>query len=183
MYRVFEHVPPLPVLPPVRRDEPVDLLDVAPARMAYEARAAMALEVLAMDSDDPGAYPVGTTIDDAPEGPLVRLDLAPMWRALLADRAAGVPGATLARRFHRGLAEALAERCAQARDDHATDAIVALSGGCFQNRILAEDTASALQARGFRVLQHHLVPCNDGGLALGQAAIAAARLVRPPATE
>jgi hydrogenase maturation protein HypF len=53
---------------------------------------------------------------------------------------------------------------------------VALSGGCFQNRLLAELASAELKAIGFEVLRHERIPCNDGGLALGQAAIASYRL-------
>jgi hydrogenase maturation protein HypF len=49
---------------------------------------------------------------------------------------------------------------------------VALSGGCFQNRLLLQLTVEALAKGGYHVLTHHQVPCNDGGLSLGQAVIA-----------
>jgi len=49
---------------------------------------------------------------------------------------------------------------------------VALSGGTFQNRLLLKLATTALQKEGFKVLTHHLVPCNDGGISLGQAVIA-----------
>jgi len=55
---------------------------------------------------------------------------------------------------------------------------VALSGGCFQNARLFEETARRLEAAGLAVLSHRAVPANDGGLALGQAAVAAARLMQ-----
>ena len=67
-----------------------------------------------------------------------------------------------------------------ARRDDAAGArfgTVALSGGCFQNRVLFEDVLRRLEAEGFAVLTHAQVPANDGGLALGQAAIAAAHLI------
>jgi hydrogenase maturation protein HypF len=57
---------------------------------------------------------------------------------------------------------------------------VALSGGVFQNRVLFERVGNGLRAAGYTVLFHRDVPCNDGGLSLGQAAVAAARFLRPP---
>ena len=54
---------------------------------------------------------------------------------------------------------------------------IALSGGVFQNAILLEAVAARLQATGHRILSHSRVPTNDGGLSLGQAAVAAARLL------
>jgi hydrogenase maturation protein HypF len=60
------------------------------------------------------------------------------------------------------------------REQHALST-VALSGGVFQNQLLLRRTVSRLEARGFKVLLHSRVPCNDGGISLGQAAVAAAR--------
>jgi hydrogenase maturation protein HypF len=96
------------------------------------------------------------------------------------------PVGIVAARFHRGLANAIVRMVEQIaagvrRDDALRDdaqPLVALSGGVFQNRVLFERVHDALQARGFNVLSHSHVPCNDGGLALGQAAIAAARLLQ-----
>ena len=68
----------------------------------------------------------------------------------------------------------IAAVCARLRGDFGLDA-VALSGGCFSNAILSEESAERLARDGFRVYRHHHVPPNDGGLSLGQLAVAAAR--------
>jgi hydrogenase maturation protein HypF len=106
-----------------------------------------------------------------------------MWQALLGDMLLGTPVGVMSARFHRGLAQVivkmvdkLASRISQ--DDQPLPQ-VALSGGVFQNRILFERVLNGLESRGFTVLSHHQVPCNDGGLALGQAVIAAARQLPP----
>ena len=103
------------------------------------------------------------------------LDPSPALRQLVADSRAGVPPGVIAARFHRGVAEAVVEACARARL-RTSVATVALSGGVWQNVALLEMTVPALRARGFEVLLHRKVPANDGGVALGQVAVAAARL-------
>jgi len=76
--------------------------------------------------------------------------------------------------FHAALAQAVAEVAAAARVR--TGAMtVGLTGGAFQNAVLATGTRARLEDRGFRVLTHSLVPPNDGGIALGQVAVVAAR--------
>ena len=84
----------------------------------------------------------------------------------------------IAARFHKGLAivitDLLKTLSRQTHRDQAIDT-VALSGGVFQNRILLEQVVTRLERCGFTVLKHRRVPANDGGLALGQAVIAAAR--------
>jgi hydrogenase maturation protein HypF len=104
-----------------------------------------------------------------------------MWRAVLGDLLRETPVPLMAARFHKGLAKiviAMASKLA-ARDDHggARFETIALSGGCFQNRVLFEEVVQGLELASFRVLTHAEVPANDGGLALGQAAIGAARLI------
>lgn len=131
----------------------------------YEAQAAIELEARCRPGER-GAYPfalVGT-------GP-VRIDPAPLWRALVHDLRAGVDVGVMATRFHRGVA-ALVVRLAGRLADGAP---VGLTGGVFQNAFLLEATAEALEAAGHRVLTHRLVPPNDGGLALGQAVVAGLR--------
>ena len=101
-----------------------------------------------------------------------------MWRALLADLGRKTPAAVIAARFHSGFAQAIAEMVVTLAADGAPRFdTVALSGGCFQNKVLFEEVARRLRDAGFTVLTHALVPPNDGGLALGQAAVAAAQLL------
>ena len=101
-----------------------------------------------------------------------------LWTALLGDLILKTPVPTMAARFHKGLAKvivAMVDKLARAHDEDKPLRTVALSGGVFQNKVLLEAVTQRLRAAGFTVLTHHRVPCNDGGLALGQAAVAAAR--------
>jgi hydrogenase maturation protein HypF len=129
---------------------------------SYEGDAASRLEAAAATAD--AGYPF------AFDGQV--LDPAPMWRALWADLSGGIDAGRIAARFHEGLAAALVDVAAASG---ATT--VALSGGCFQNKLLFERTLRGLEDSGLHVLTQARVPANDGGLALGQAAIAAARLI------
>ncbi len=156
-------------------------LNLCVERQAYEGEAGIRLEALAEAAPSPAAdaaaaYPFA--VSSAPDG-LMELGPAPMWHALLGDLARGVPAASMALRFHAGLAAALVEAATRlaGRDSTSRLGTVALSGGCFQNRILLERVAAGLRQGGFVVLTHAQVPANDGGLALGQAAIGAARLL------
>ncbi len=80
----------------------------------------------------------------------------------------------VAARFHNAVAAATARACADSAGRHGLDT-VALSGGVFQNRVLVERTAALLSEAGLRVLVPHVLPPNDGGIAFGQAAVAACR--------
>jgi hydrogenase maturation protein HypF len=95
--------------------------------------------------------------------------------AVAADLAGGVPRERIAARFHNGLAALVVDGCELLRERHGL-ATVALSGGVFQNVLLLGRTVAGLEARGFTVLTHSRVPCNDGGISLGQAVVAAARV-------
>jgi hydrogenase maturation protein HypF len=99
-------------------------------------------------------------------------------RAVVEDLRAGAPVPLVAGRFHNGLACTIVEVCGAIRDRHGLST-VALSGGVFQNVLLAERAVRGLEEIGFRVLTHMRVPCNDGGISFGQAAVAAARDRRP----
>ncbi|HEX4506910.1 MAG TPA: carbamoyltransferase HypF [Alphaproteobacteria bacterium] len=146
-------------------------------RQSYEGEAAARLEALAETGEAAAGGAYGLVLSDPDAAGLQVLDPAPLWRALFTDLAAGVCPATVARRFHKGLSQTLVTACTTLAKAHGTST-VALSGGCFQNRLLFESTATALRAAGLDVLSHRVVPANDGGLSLGQAAIGAARLIK-----
>ncbi len=109
------------------------------------------------------------------------LEPLPMWRALLGDLVLGTPVGTIAARFHYGLARAIAALAiALTRGEYAVaESIdtVALSGECFQNALLLEAVIARLEAAGLHVLTNARVPSNDGGISIGQAAIAAAAFI------
>jgi len=94
-----------------------------------------------------------------------------MFSSLVDEIKRGTPTAVISARFHKTIVQFIAAGCERIRKSEGVDT-VALSGGCFQNRLLLGGTVANLQAGGFTVLAHHQVPCNDGGLSLGQAAIA-----------
>ena len=129
--------------------------------------------------DEESAYPFA--IADLRDTGLPCIEPLAMWRALLGDLILKTPAPLMSARFHKGLARivvAMAKKLAR-RDDEsgARFDTVALSGGCFQNRVLFEEIVRRLEQDNFTVLTHAKVPANDGGLALGQAAIGAARLI------
>ena len=134
----------------------------------YEGQAAMELEAICEGDAPPYPMPV---ID----GELLELDPRPLLRALLDDLDHEVPAGLIAARFHAALALGIYELCERLRNSTGLST-VALSGGCFQNRRLSSLTEEALVERGFEVLVHSRVPAGDGGIALGQAAVAAWRL-------
>lgn len=153
----------------------------------YEGQAAAELEAAATHALVAAAVPPGhAPLDARPtpasepypltlatvDGTLV-IDPRETILAAARDAARGVPAAQIAARFHRALAAATAEACATIAGDRGL-ATVALGGGVWQNRLLLELTTTDLERRGLRVLVPERLPPGDGGLAYGQAAIAAA---------
>jgi hydrogenase maturation protein HypF len=87
------------------------------------------------------------------------------------DIEAGTDRSAIALGFHQALARVIAAVCRRIRERTRVE-VVALSGGCFQNRILTSLTHAELTGLGFEVLLHRRVPPGDGGISLGQAAVA-----------
>jgi hydrogenase maturation protein HypF len=139
--------------------------------VSYEGQAAVELELLAANSTTDTAY--SFPIDQAADRYIVRL--RPLFESILTDLQVNRDVADMAASFHTGLAEMVADVVGRiSRDTGIKD--VALSGGVFQNYRLLTQVVWKLRNKDFRVYIHRLVPPNDGGIALGQAYIAAARL-------
>ncbi len=136
---------------------------------SYEGQAAMALEAAVAPSERRG-YPLALTDLGA-----LTLDARPTVRAVAADLAAGAGIGVVAARFHNAVASAAAAACARLRERLGIETAV-LSGGVFQNAVLLERTAALLRRDGFELLLAQRLPCTDGGISYGQAAVAAARL-------
>jgi len=134
----------------------------------YEGQAAIELEQLA-DPRETSAYRAGVL-----PGGVLRAAGTDLIRAVCEDLATGTAPGVIAARFHHGVAALIEDCCLRLRERTGL-AAVALSGGVFQNLLLLSAVVDRLEARGFRVLTHVRVPCNDGGISLGQAVVAAAR--------
>jgi hydrogenase maturation protein HypF len=149
----------------------VSVLCDGPQRISYEGQAAIELEQLA-EPGEAEPFPFGVV-----EGALPVFDLRLAIRELVQQRERGVAPPRLAARFHETLARIVVRACTRAREARKLST-VALSGGCFQNRLLSDRCCRLLEGCGFEVLIHRRVPPNDGGIALGQAAVASFILSR-----
>ena len=144
------------------------LLGLHSERVGFEGQAAMALEALAQQAgraEDGYTFHLARYGSDGTGGTLHAL-----WHDALADREAGKDRASMAYRFHAGLADALAI-CAIDLARETRSSTVALSGGVFLNQLLTKLLVDHLESSGLTVLTHRNVPCNDGGLSLGQVLV------------
>jgi hydrogenase maturation protein HypF len=137
--------------------------------ITYEGQAAIELEHVA-DPGESGSYPVPTSAE-----PVGRVQVGALVRAVVDDVDRGTAVPVVAARFHNALADVVLEVCRRLRDERGLGD-VALSGGVFQNALLLTRCLDRLEGAGFTVLTHRQVPPNDGGISLGQAAVAVARM-------
>ena len=132
--------------------------------VTFEGQAAMWLERLARRASTADAYPFPFLGGE--------LDFRPLLAAMLRDSVRGRDRSEIARAFQRGIAEGLRDAVTALCREHETDTVV-LSGGVFQNELLLSDLKSLAEAAGLQVWTNHVVPPGDGGISLGQAAVAA----------
>jgi hydrogenase maturation protein HypF len=135
--------------------------------VSFEGQAAMALEAIAAEgADDEKSYDF-TIAGQSP----AQVDMRPMVRQIVRDIDHATPAPVIAARFHNTLIAVAADVCRRMRNDYGLSR-VCLSGGCFQNLRLLRGCVATLRAKNFEVFFHRQVPANDGGISLGQAAIA-----------
>ena len=132
--------------------------------ISFEGQAAIWLEQLARKSEwtDPYPFPFANN----------QLDFRPLLLAVARDRLEGRHAAEIARAFQLGLAHGLSDAAIAVCRDHGLNTVV-LSGGVFQNELLLHDLKPLFEAASIQVWTNHAVPPNDGGISLGQAALAA----------
>ncbi len=148
---------------------------LAPQQCSYEGQAAMALEACIEQQELSQVSPYPFALHQ--QGDVYEIDTTPMWEKLLDNLKAKTSTGIIASRFHLGLAQSIIDT-ASLLASKSNIKRVALSGGVFQNRTLLELVVTGLEQKNIQVLTHHQVPANDGGIALGQAVIAAAREIK-----
>ncbi|MFZ6654636.1 carbamoyltransferase HypF [Undibacterium sp. TJN19] len=158
------------------------------AQVQFEGQAAMELEMLVDkdllenylhggDGDKGGHQAYRFSIESATDTQLLELNAASIWPQLLGDLQQDVANKRIATRFHAGLITGICDMVDQLQQKYGFHDI-ALSGGCMQNAVLLEGLSQSLSKRKLNCLSHAQVPANDGGVALGQAVIAAARIIK-----
>lgn len=148
-------------------------IGIASNVQSFEGEAAMFLQAAAERCKGPIGKVYWFDLQYIETG-MMLIDPAPIWTALGADMASGQDATSMALQFHVGWAEVWHRATVEAASRHCIDTIF-LSGGVFQNRLLADILSAKLRQDGLTVHQHAEVPTHDGGIALGQIAIALAR--------
>ena len=138
----------------------------------YEAQAAIEMESLAYEAPgEKGSYLFTISGDDGYH----TVKLHDLVSGVTVDLTSGCAVPVIAMKFHNTVAAITRDACLKIRQETGIGT-VALSGGCFQNRLLLVKTLELLRSTGFRMVTHRQVPTNDGGISLGQAVIAAKAL-------
>ena len=138
--------------------------------VTYEGQAAIELETSASGPTD-NTY--GFEISRNPLG-VLEIDVRPMIAEIVEELKRGTSAGLISSRFHSTIADIIVRTCCALRDETNQNRVV-LSGGVFQNILLLNMAVERLKSKGFDVFRHVNVPCNDGGISLGQAVIAARR--------
>ena len=138
----------------------------------YEGQPAVELEMIAASGEE-GCYPAPLRLG----GEALIIDTPALFRAVVEDYRSGTAVARVAARFHNSLVRLLAAACTEVRARTGLS-LAALSGGVFQNALMFSKLRRSLEGLGFQVLCHRQAPPNDGGISLGQVAVAAARLAQ-----
>jgi len=136
----------------------------------YEGQAAVELEMIAYDDKGKAGnkgYPYSIIEHDG----VSIVQLKELLSAIVEDLYQGVSKATISAKFHNTVARMVCEMCQLIAEKTGINQ-AALSGGVFQNRLLLRKVVSSLESANFSVLTHKQVPCNDGGISLGQSVIA-----------
>ena len=167
---VMAHVPGPKTTSMGRLFDAVASMVVGRRRVSYEAQAAIELEALARGVDRRDAPVYIDTVDTENDV----LDPTALLSAIVVERERGTPAPVIAGGFHETIGRASAALASRLAARHELDTVV-LTGGVFQNERLTEIVESELTRAGLRVLTHHSIPPNDGGISVGQAAVAAAR--------
>ncbi|MCX6375758.1 MAG: carbamoyltransferase HypF, partial [Armatimonadetes bacterium] len=141
--------------------------------VTYEGQAAIELEAASAGPTDE-TYP-WRLLEDPSGG--FEIDVRPMIAEIVEDVRRGVSLGTVSSRFHSTIADIAVKTCCEIQDAGGPSK-VALSGGVFQNALLVGMVIGGLENQGFEVFRHSKVPCNDGCISLGQAAVAARRFAR-----
>ena len=131
--------------------------------ITFEGQAAMWLEHMAMQASCVEAYPFPYAAGE--------LDFRPLLNAVISDRLRGRDVPEIARCFQLGIARGIYDAAVVLSQQHKVDTL-ALSGGVFQNELLLSDLKTLFQATSLQIWTNHAVPPNDGGISLGQAALA-----------
>jgi hydrogenase maturation protein HypF len=151
------------------------VLGICVERQSFEGQAAMEMEALAAPLFH--RYEPYPELDGADKSAPARIRFEGLWRAILDDLQCDVDRCEISARFHQSICQVIADTAVSLCHRQALSTVV-LSGGVFQNRLLLEGVGSRLRQAALRVISPKQLPANDGGLALGQALVAAARMLR-----